>query len=267
MIKLLTLSILLLTGCATFTAPQKKPVLSEEFELNGGSNDLKLVMSHTTANRRVIFSDLYTGSICVEPPPGSANSISDSLATILDTDVKDKVKLAAEISNSTSQRINQLYRRTQTVQLYRDAVFSLCQEKVNSYMLGSNLNEEDRKEWNKAVNIKYQAKFDELLKKSYTLLEYEIPKFYNTEKLRFITEIIKPIVVCESEVEKRPIKENKKVESKDANKNDSEESEIEGDKELDNKKESITILKSGCKAVLPNGAVDLIKAYSQTLKN
>lgn len=254
MIKVLIISLMFLTGCATFTAPQKHPVLSEEFELSGGnSGDLKLIMSHTTANRRVIFSDLYTGSICVEPPPESANQISDSLAAILDADINDKAKLAAEVSKSSSQKISQLYRRTQAVQMYRDAVFSLCQEKVNSYMLGSNLDKDDRDKWNKAINTKYEGKFDVLLIKSIELLKYEIPKFYETERLRFVAEIVKPIVVCESETKKEPEKLDKKDKNTDNAENNAAEIKY------------ITSTKSGCKAVLPNGASELIKAYSETI--
>ncbi|WP_299665800.1 hypothetical protein [uncultured Psychromonas sp.] len=250
MIKILVIPFIFLTGCTAFTEPQKRPVVSEEFDVS--SRKYKLVMSHTTANRRVIFSDISTGSVCVEPPPGSANQISDSLAAILEADIENKANLAAEVAKTSSQKISQLYRRTQSVQMYRDAVFSLCQEKVNSYMLGNDLNSEEQKNWNDSLNQKYEGKFDSLLKSTFELLKYEIPKFYETERLRFIAEIVKPIIVCDSEIEKKP-------EILDDNTDNIIENNID---EKSNTK-YVKSIKSGCKAVLPEGASKLIEAYSK----
>ena len=253
MIKLLPIFLIInLSGCAAlFTSPQEQPVISNEYTSKVDSNEIKLIMSHTTATRRVILADLFSGSLCVEPPPESANSIADSLATVLKADVPDKAALAAEVSKSTSQRINQLYRRTQAVQLYRDAVFSLCQEKVNGYVEANYIADKDKREAEKkALQEEYKQRLKQLLDKSVDLLSREIPTFYETEKLRFLSEIIKPVVVCDSEIT-QPIETESKENNGSAGKTTS----------------SVKIIKSGCKAVLPEDTSKLINAYAKIFEN
>lgn len=263
--KLLILSIIFVSGCSTFTPPQKHPVISEEFTLEKGE-DIKLVLSNSTANRRVVIADLSSGSICVEPPPESANSISSTLAAVLDADIEGKAKLVAEISKSSSQQINQLYRRTQAVQMYRDAIFSLCQEKLNDYMQALNKSESDSvfMELTKSIDIKYNEKSDMLLEKSLTLLEKEIPEFYQTEKFRFISETIKPVIVCDNE---REIVTNAENEVNDSSNNQEDDSGALNNKQEDSNTKIVTTMKSGCRAVFPTGTSELLKAYAEIIKS
>ena len=256
MYKILPIVLLTLaSGCATiFTPPQEQPVLSNEYTSKSDSNEIKLIMSHSTATRRVIIADLYSGSICVEPPPESANSISASLATVLKADIPDKATLAAEISKSSSQRINQLYRRTQAVQLYRDAVFSLCQEKVNGFVDANNIeDEEERKAAKKQLQAEYKERLSSLLDKSINLLTTEIPLFYETEKLRFLTETVKPIIVCDGEIHEPVTPEPTDEGTENSNSSES-------------TKSGTKIIKTGCKAVIPSGVSELINAYAKTMK-
>ena len=122
--------VVLLSGCAAFTSPQKKPLLTKSFEADTDS-DKSYAVAATDANRRVAIIDILNGKVCVEPPPEAANTISEAFTALFEADVKDKGALATSLSKSISQNISQLYRRTQVVQLYRDSVFALCQSALN----------------------------------------------------------------------------------------------------------------------------------------
>lgn len=132
-IETLTLCLALLfflSGCTVLTPPRENPFLSQTFKAKP-DEESSFGMAATDANRRVAILNIISGQICVEPPPEAANTISEAFSALFEADVKDKGNLASSLSQSISQNISQLYRRTQTVQLYRDAVFSLCQSAIN----------------------------------------------------------------------------------------------------------------------------------------
>nr|VFJ88992.1 MAG: hypothetical protein BECKH772A_GA0070896_1001227 [Candidatus Kentron sp. H]VFJ89742.1 MAG: hypothetical protein BECKH772B_GA0070898_1000631 [Candidatus Kentron sp. H]VFJ97221.1 MAG: hypothetical protein BECKH772C_GA0070978_1001127 [Candidatus Kentron sp. H] len=194
--------------------------------------------------------------------------ISEAFTSLLKAAVESgdskKAEIAGNMSRSVSQNISQLYRRTQTVQLYRDSVFALCQSAINGTMAiadGTRANikpdtlqkireNEKISQWleekskndplvkglleNEPFSSDVLRKFDEIpfdfkkkeksevkaikkklamglkmaefkrrlvdgLKEAFDRLEEELPMFYETEKLRFLTELGKPIQVCETE--------------------------------------------------------------------
>lgn len=308
----LTTIMILLSGCTAFTPPRERPLLIERFEAKEGVSE-SFGVAATDANRRVAIIDVLSGQICVEPPPEAANTISEAFSALLEADVKDKGNLAASLSQSISQDISQLYRRTQTVQLYRDAVFALCQSAINGTILVDSstkaivqpdlkekiaaeikaLNQEDFYEnelsdvvekglystktldalsirksqlesQNKAGeaeavatlveslgdNLKraeFRRRLEDGLREAFALLKVELPQFYETEKLRFMVELGKPIQVCNID---RSYYENKEGEGGE----DGEEAPLRL------KSEKVT-----CEAVVPQGIEKVISEYSKTL--
>ncbi|MEM5546405.1 hypothetical protein [Pseudoalteromonas fuliginea] len=122
-----------LAGCSYFTPPRENPMLTNKLELDEDKQS-GFAISATDANRRVAILNLKSGQVCVEPPPEAANTISEAFTALFEAKVEDKADIAASLSKSISQNITQLYRRTQTVQLFRDSVFALCQNAVNGQL-------------------------------------------------------------------------------------------------------------------------------------
>ncbi|MCK8124650.1 hypothetical protein MTF66_06545 [Pseudoalteromonas sp. 2CM39R] len=262
-----------LVGCSYFIPPREHPMLTNKFDEQSG-----FVVSATDANRRVALINLKSGQVCVEPPPEAANTISEAFSALFKADIENKADIATSLSQSITQNITQLYRRSQTVQLFRDSVFSICQNAINgqlkispetnSKLSGSEF-EEVKKDINdlkdKVINFEeekfqkflgtgefnindlynfsslsiddnndenetkeltrkkedikrimrdnlykdeYVRQVSTLLSQSYISLQGEFKYFYDTERLRFIAELAKPVQVCSNV----PIKlENDKV--------------------------------------------------------
>lgn len=272
---IVTLFIVSLVGCSYFTPPREHPMLTNKFDKQSG-----FVVSATDANRRVALINLKSGQVCVEPPPEAANTISEAFTALFEAKVQDKADIAASLSKSISQNITQLYRRTQTVQLFRDSVFALCQNAANGQLdintetvakLSANeisaINKELIKLENGVTNFdkdkfdtllesgkfkkdsfinaikitvpnentelenskdtiasilygglikaEYSNKVSILLDDSYDLLEKELENFYQTEKIRFLVELAKPVQVCttKNEYEKTDDDKENKIKS------------------------------------------------------
>lgn len=243
-----------IAGCSYFTSPKEHPMITNKFDEDEG-----FAVSATDVNRRVALINLTSGQVCVEPPPEAANTISEAFAALFKADVENKADIAANLSKSITQNITQLYRRTQTVQLFRDSVFAICQNAINgqlkisqethsklsgdeftqvkndigalkngasnyddakfdqflmngSYDLNfyydlSALSIDDESLKSKKKNVEtilianlnkdeYARQVSILLSDSYASLREEFKYFYEAEKLRFITELAKPVQVC-----------------------------------------------------------------------
>ncbi len=253
-----------LSGCTIFTPPRENPFLSKTFTAKPDDQS-SFGMAATDANRRVAILNVISGQICVEPPPEAANTISEAFTALFEADVKDKGNLASSLSQSITQNISQLYRRSQTVQLYRDAVFSLCQSAINGSIvlddatlasvpveirkkialeiqtiddsefykpqlqeisktglvnlksldairfraedLRSQSKEEQAKSLERVANTlgeglrkaEFRRRLEDGLREAFDVLKDELPLFYETEKLRFIVELGRPVQVCTTE--------------------------------------------------------------------
>ena len=258
-------TVLLISGCTLFTPPRENPFLAETFEATENKKSM-FGMAATDANRRVAILNVISGQICVEPPPEAANTISEAFTALFEADVQDKGNIAANLSQSITQNISQLYRRSQTVQLYRDAVFALCQSAINGSIVVDdatlasvpvdirekvalqikNIDDseyykpqleeisttglvnlqalnairfrvEDLRNENKNDDAKkledvantlgeslrkaeFRRRLEDGLREAFDVLKTELPQFYETEKLRFIVELSKPVQVCKTDV-------------------------------------------------------------------
>ena len=252
----ITVLALSLSGCSYFTPPRENPMLTNKLELDEDKQS-GFAISATDANRRVAILNLKSGQVCVEPPPEAANIISEAFTALFEAEVEGKADIAASLSKSISQNITQLYRRTQTVQLFRDSVFALCQNAVNGQLsidkkTKARISPELISQVNKnlkAINAKldgsgiallnndevnldtylvivntvvpegskdllenkqraleiiyselskaeFSRQVDITLSESFTLLKEELEPFYETEKIRFLVELAKPVQVC-----------------------------------------------------------------------
>jgi len=301
-VTIFVLVITFLSGCSIFTPPREQPLLVKNFGANPKQAS-NFAMAATDANRRLAILDVVNGQICVEPPPEAANTISEALTALLEADVQSKGQLGASLSQTISQNISQLYRRTQTVQLYRDAVFALCQSAINGTIIiddatkasappdvreaiafqisslensdfydaeiseiktkglyslktldalsiKANKLQEAKKpqEAEKLTDLtialtndlkraEFRRRLADGLNEAFDVLKTELPMFYETEKLRFIVELGKPVQVCSSETI------------------------IE---EIENAPPKKTI-KDTCEAQMPSGIEKVIEEYTKAL--
>jgi len=310
-----------LSACSYFTSPKDNPLIVYTFKADA-ADKANFSISATDANRRVAILDVINGQVCVEPPPEAANAISEAFTALFKADVKDKGGLGASLSKSVAQNVSQLFRRTQTVQLYRDAVFALCQSSINgSIEINSTTtasatekesktvvseikklaNFSDYKEQInnlttiktydikaiEALNLRLKAEstldverkkietlrdrlFTKIKKKefnerladglnnAYATLKVELPQFYQTEKIRFLAEMSKPIQVCTTTTHS-PEKNNKKDTENEP------ESDSENEEESVNEKEHMGTTVKECHAELPKDFDKVIAEYVKAL--
>ena len=100
---------------------------------------------------------------CAEPSPDVADNLASSFASALegsDGTVTAKVELAKSFASSAKQ----LFKRSQGVQLYRDGMYSLCQNFING-----------------AINkMELKQMQNDLLTESSKLIDKEIPFLQNS---------------------------------------------------------------------------------------
>lgn len=152
----LVLGSTLVTGCSSLTPPKEKPVLENKVGDRIGT-------VATTAERRVILIDLDKDHFCAEPSPDVAEAINSTIKAAAEASAKSTsghdAKVSAEIGKSLATSINNVFTRTQGVQLFRDGSYALCQARMNG-------------------DIKDQAfidRFDKLQKDAVDLIKLELP--------------------------------------------------------------------------------------------
>ncbi len=125
-------SLLMLSGCGLniFSGP-KSPVVIDDIESRVGT----LAVS---TDRRVVLVRLEkdaasaAGRFCAEPPLDMDQNVTNALAAMRDLSAeKIDASLKAELTRTFSQISHTLVRRTQGLQLYRVAMYNLCQNYLN----------------------------------------------------------------------------------------------------------------------------------------
>ena len=124
--------LLMLSGCGLniFSGP-KSPVVIDDIESRVGT----LAVS---ADRRVVLVRLEkdaassAGRFCAEPPLDMDQNVTQALAAIRDLSTeKIDASMKEELTRTFSQISHTLVRRTQGLQLYRTAMYNLCQNYLN----------------------------------------------------------------------------------------------------------------------------------------
>lgn len=175
-------SIATLAGCGTTILSHRdtNPVIEDHAKI---SSDKTNVFA-TTASRRLAFITMTNNSggkgnqvICSEPPPDVGEVFASAIAAGLSGAVTATNKtgqevsgeLAAQYGRAVATQIAPLLYRSQGLQLYRDAMYKLCIDTMNSWLPTL----EKEKTGNSAIdyyNSRSQQIFDSVVK----LIEMEI---------------------------------------------------------------------------------------------
>lgn len=137
-VRLLALSTLLLslTGCGlSMFAGQKTPVIEDKV---GSWSNHQVGTLAVTTDRRVVLVRLQgdseggAGRFCAEPPPDAGQNLTSALTAMLDVSAeKLDATLKAELAKSFASNFQSFVKRSQGLQLYRDAMYNLCQGYLN----------------------------------------------------------------------------------------------------------------------------------------
>ena len=124
-----------------------------------------------TAERRMVLIKNKAGAelnyvYCSEAPPDSTMSLSEAISASLKANYNTSVSVQGEFAKSMASYANQLFYRSQGVQLYRDGSYALCLAFMNG-----------------AINkVDYEKYLSDLLAKSSALITTEIPYLAEIKK-------------------------------------------------------------------------------------
>lgn len=80
---------------------------------------------------RVVITNVKTGRVCAEPPPEAGITSDTTMKAILAAANARGDNANAELYRSYAEQLTQLYRRSHSNQMYRDASYYLCQAYIN----------------------------------------------------------------------------------------------------------------------------------------
>lgn len=179
----------LLSGCGMsfFSDRETNPIIQDI----ATSDAREINVYGTTASRRIVLTrenlngassnatDSFT--MCAEPPPDVAETFAAALAGGLrsgvdltqGTDTKAGAEIAGQFARQLSTQIAPLIFRTQGLQLYRDAQFGLCVDRLNNTINNDQYMNEKNARFNRAV---------ELIDKELPLMKEVAMEYYKSVK-------------------------------------------------------------------------------------
>jgi hypothetical protein len=130
--------IVMLSGCRTFTRPMEWPVFEQHAQ--GRVNTFSVIPSRRMV---IVKSDEPKNGaklfVCAEASADVTDNLTSTLAASLaaagpssGTDKAANASVAVNTTLGTSAQF--LFKRTQGVQLYRDAMYHLCQARMNGFI-------------------------------------------------------------------------------------------------------------------------------------
>lgn len=125
---------LALSGCNTMQTE------SETMKADRFDDTQEIGMFATQADARVIIANVNAGRFCAEPPPETQTTESKSFQLMMEAALNstdDTAKIQA--FRTFSQGLRQLYKRSHTNQIYRDASYYLCQAYLNGALTDKNI--------------------------------------------------------------------------------------------------------------------------------
>ena len=150
------LSLITLTGCASYFTP-RPPVIEDKVGIRGQETVGTLA---TAPDYRVVYVRLHEDAkLCAEAPADAGAQFGASFAAGLTGPLGGTKEISTEARISLAVAMKQLFKRSQGIQLFRDASFALC----NLY-LNKGLKEEQ-----------YLDELKEIRKSAVFLIEKEIP--------------------------------------------------------------------------------------------
>jgi hypothetical protein len=128
----LIMSLVMLSGCGlNMFAGAKSPVIIDKVGNRVGTLSF-------TNDRRVVLVRLQessgseAGRFCAEPPHDADQKVTGALAAMRNLSMeKIDANLQEELTRSFAQNFPAFIRRTQGLQLYREAMYNLCQNYLN----------------------------------------------------------------------------------------------------------------------------------------
>lgn len=118
-----------LGGCASFLSP-RPPVIEDKV---GKWLDESVGTLSTAPDYRVVYVKLKADAkVCAEAPADAGAQFGSTVAAGLGANVLNQKQLDAEAKLSLAVAMKQLFKRSQGVQLYRDASFALCNLYINA---------------------------------------------------------------------------------------------------------------------------------------
>jgi hypothetical protein len=155
------LTLVLLSGCSAFTPPKGKPVIEDRISSHWSRKTVGVLA--TTPERRVFLAKMPEQKFCAEPPADAADNVAYALSAAAGVSGKGKVtELQASLAQSAATSVNQLFVRSQGLQIYRDGNFMLCTAFLNGVV----------------KEKEFMDRQTELLKVSRELIAQEIPFLY-----------------------------------------------------------------------------------------
>lgn len=147
-------SLLMLSGCGlNMFAGSKAPMVIDTVENRVGTLSV-------TADRRVVLVRLQensasaAGRFCAEPPLDADRNITSALKAMQDLST-DKIEssVKVELARSFAQIFPGFVRRTQGLQLYREAMYNLCQNYLNHAITEDTLQTQSLKYFEVSVKL------------------------------------------------------------------------------------------------------------------
>jgi len=138
------------------------------------------------SSKRVIMADMDNGRFCAEPPPETQMESESSFRMLLEAAIdttSDTGKI--EAYRALSEKAKQLYRRSHSVQMYRDASYYLCQSYVNGAL---SISPDKAEEVQKVFSGKKKKSSDLLESKESALNSLETDKESLVSKLSTVEE-------------------------------------------------------------------------------
>lgn len=178
--------ILFLSGCSsTIESFYNRQVVEDKLK---GTDGQLIGTLAVTSQRRLIIANLKTGGFCSEPPPETVDSITTAIAAALKANIDDQKNVNVELASNFARHVNQLYRRTHTVQLFRDVAFYLCVDSINT------TNGKDNS------YVSYKDNIVELVKTLEPTLNKEVSLYYETEQIRSKNQpdVLQETIICDS---------------------------------------------------------------------
>ncbi len=122
-----------IVGCGTKTLEVKTTTVKGKIS----TTDSEIGMVATGANTRMIMANLGNGRVCAEPPPETQVTINSTFRVLLESsknitgDDPKSNEARIEAYKAYNQAVTQLYKRSHSNQIYRDASYYLCQAYMN----------------------------------------------------------------------------------------------------------------------------------------
>ncbi len=178
-------TIVLITGCSTIESFYVRPVIEDQM-ITDESGGQEIGTLAVTAQRRLIIGNLKTGNFCSEPPPEVADSVTTAIAAALKANITQDKNISAELASNFARHVNQLYKRSHTVQIFRDASFYLC---VNAVNIANGKNKQYES---------YKDDIRGIVTELIPSLNKELEFYYGTEKARAENQPSNNPIICSS---------------------------------------------------------------------